>query len=85
MSTDAEREKALCYVALHDCGGWQGVTVISDNTSERKRAIAKDVARWVRAGLRLETWTVKKFREEAKMCQCLKNRKKSEKQQGKLI
>ena len=35
----------LCCVALHDCGGWQMVTVIDQpNTLECRRMIAKEVA-----------------------------------------
>lgn len=73
----------LCYVALHDCRGWQGVTVIKYETPERKRAVAKAVADWIRAGLQIETWTVEKFRE-AKMCECLKSKPKPATRQGKL-
>lgn len=67
----------LCYVAICPvCQGWQAVTVV---TPERQRTNARHVGNWIRAGLRLETWTTDRFRREAKLCQCLKNRQRKTK------
>jgi hypothetical protein len=66
-------EDDLSYIALcPTCGGWQGITVICYETPERQRAIARSVARWIRAGLKIETWTMARVRTEARVCQCLK-------------
>lgn len=64
MPNDTE----YCYVGLHSCGGWQVVTV---DSLDRKKEVAKTVAKIIRYGLTLERWTVDKFRAESKICECL--------------
>ena len=73
-------EDELCYVALHDCGGWQMLSVITPKDRGRNREQAKEVAACIRAGLRIETWPVSKVRAEAVMCQCLKKKQGKQKE-----
>lgn len=65
----------FCYVALHFCGGWQGVTVDCD---QARKDNAKHLARWIRCGLSIERWPIEKFRKEAVSCKCLKKPKQKE-------
>lgn len=65
-------EEEYAYVALHDCGGLQGVTV---DCPEMKLDNAKHLARWIRAGLVIERWLIEKVRTEAVFCKCLKKPK----------
>jgi hypothetical protein len=64
-----------CYVALHNCGGWQGLIV---DCPEMKKDNAKHLARWIRGGLIIERWTIEKARQPAVSCKCLRKPQQKE-------
>lgn len=55
-------DQTPAVVGIAACGKIQGVTVHSGDGKEDRREAAKFVAKMVRQGLRIETWTVEAVR-----------------------
>jgi hypothetical protein len=52
-----------CYVGLRPCGCICAAAVDApDNDKKRRSEDAREVAKWMRAGLTIERWTVEKVR-----------------------
>lgn len=60
----------MSYVAFHECGRIVAATV--DN-KEHAKAVAIDVARWVRLGDKVQRMSVEKARRSA-WCECWRNK-----------
>ena len=48
------------------------------DSPEQKKDNAKHLARWIRAGLTIERWTIEKVRQDAVSCKCLKKPQQKE-------
>jgi hypothetical protein len=73
-----DKDLTPCFAAMCQCGGWVGVTV---DVPEHARDNAKEVARWMRAGFRIDKITVQSVRDgSSRMCECNREKKKTAKQ-----
>ncbi len=73
MELNEERLTWVAYCA--ECGGWYAASV---DDPRFKKDTAKEVARWIKEGARVEKITCQAFRDQAEsMCECRKKNKKS--------
>ncbi len=61
----------MSYVAIHSCGRIVAATV---DMKEHAKAVARDVARWVRLGDKVQRMSVEKARR-SDWCECWRNKK----------
>ena len=64
-------EQHSCFVGIAECGHIQAASV---DTPERRKENAREVAKWIRSGLRIEKMTSAEVRA-GNWCDC-KSRKK---------